>query len=126
MRSKLVKLLCLLVYFRFFWGVLGWALNRTVHSILLMDIAAIPGLLAALALSAVLAELTVSKGIWPLLALVYFRCFLAVIDWALNSFLSSIALMNVLTIPCLFIALIASVALAERTAQGLRKGSAAQ
>ena len=125
MKSKLVKLLCIVVYFQLFWTVLGWVLNRTCHSILLMDLAAIPGLLAVLALSAVLAELTVRMGIWPLLALVYFRCFLAVIDWALNRFLGSIALMNILTIPCLFVALIASVALAERTAEGLRKGRAA-
>ena len=123
MTRKLVKLLCLVVYAQFFWSVLGWAVNRTIGSIVLANLLAIPCLLLALAAGAGLTELTVRRGIWPLLALVYFRCFLFVIDWALNSFLSSIALMNILTIPCLFVALIASVALAERTANGVGRTS---
>lgn len=123
MKRKVVKLLCLVVYFRFFLSLLDRVLDRTLNSIELTNLAAIPCLLAALAACAVLAELTVNRGIWPLLTLVYFRCFLFAIDWALNRFLSSIALMNIVTIPCVFVAFIASVALAERTASGLRKVS---
>ena len=123
MKRKVVKLLCLVVYFRFFLSLFDRVLDRTLNSIELTNLAAIPCLLAALAAGASLAELTVNRGIWPLLTLVYFSCFLFAIDWTLNRFLSSIALMNIVTIPCVFIALIASVALAERTANGLRKSS---
>ena len=118
MKHRLVKLLCIVVYFRFFCSVLDWGLDRALSSIELMNLLAIPCLLVALAAAAFLAELTVNKGIWPLLTLVYFRCFLFVIDWVLNQ-LGEIVLMNILTIPCLFAALIASVALAERTAKEL-------
>ena len=123
MKRKVVKLLCLVVYFRFFLSLFDRVLDRTLNSIELTNLAAIPCLLAALAAGAALAELTVNRGIWPLLTLVYFRCFLFAIDWALNRFLSSITLMNLVTIPCVFVAFIASVTLAERTANGLRKSS---
>lgn len=118
MKQKLVKLLCVVVYLHLFCSVLSWVVDRTIPNIALANVAAIPCLLVALTAAAVLAQLTVSRGIWLLLTLVYIRCFLFVIDWTLN-LLGEIVWMNILTIPCLFVALIASVALAERTAKEL-------
>ena len=118
MKQKLVKLLCVVVYFHLFCSVLSRVVDRTIPNIALANVVAIPCLLVALASAAVLAHLTVSRGIWLLLTLVYFRCFLFVIDWTLNR-LGEIVWMNILTFPCLFVALIASAALAERTAKGL-------
>lgn len=66
-------------------------------------------------------NLLTRKLLESLFMVIYFWGFMRLTDWLLNTFLHSISLMNILTIPALFVSVLLSAWLSEWTVKIIKK-----
>lgn len=66
-------------------------------------------------------NLLTRKLLESLFMVIYFWGFMRLTDWFMNTFLHSISLMNILTIPALFVSVLLSAWLSEWTVKIIKK-----
>ena len=66
-------------------------------------------------------NLVIRKLLESFFMVAYFWGFMRLTDWLMNTFVHSVGLMNILTVPALFVSVLLSAWLSERTVKTIKK-----